>query len=254
LADYLFFWAQYDVVTTPVTNAHFHSRVLALLSSSSAVAGWSTPRIPQLTAADTMIIPGDSTSQLVAVASPWIDLCSPDPVIAGVSQQVLHMEVAFASFCGISNIMIAGPNLSHDPGHADGLSQYALAINQALGIGNFMTFAIVLPMDDEVLDTLSAEVVGSLAPLGRDEFSGSQSEDKDGADGADIPSFDPFGAWQTWHTIRTLCKYNQRLYVGKVQIEFGLVSIAFPHFLLLFPMVCGWSVRRDLGPALRPPR
>lgn len=122
------------------------------------------------------------------------------------------MEVAYASFCGFTNIVISGPNLHHDEAHADGLPQYARAILEALSIGTYMSLSILLSMADHPSND-AEEVVGSLAPLAREEYM------RD-LEGENMRKGDLFGTWDTWHTIRSVCKYNQRLFVGKNQLRF----------------------------------
>src|SRR5438034_11778787 len=112
---------QYDMVTTPITTPHFHSRVLTLLSShlsklqpptfdrsrTLASSHNTSPLIiPPLSPGDSPLTPDESISHLVAVSSSWIDLCSPDPLIADVSRQVLMLEIAYAAFCGVSFAII----------------------------------------------------------------------------------------------------------------------------------------------------
>ena len=88
------------MLTTPITTPHFQSRVQALISSYVGRSGTDgieeyipIPVIPALTPADSPLTPHDSISQLLAVTSPWIDLCSPDPVIANISLQVFNLFI-----------------------------------------------------------------------------------------------------------------------------------------------------------------
>lgn len=202
------------MLTTPITTPYFQSRVLTLLSyhletlahlePSDAVP--SAPIIPPLTPVDTPLTPGNTVSQLIGYVSPWIDLCSPDPVIYSISHQVLTIEVAYASFCGTSNLIIPGPNL-HPSGRSDendGIAKYARAIQEALTIGSFMHFTIHMPMYEE--PELLVEVEGSLASYMREEYFSPSNDDGE----ADL-----FGSWDAWNLIRGVCKYNTRLSVGK---------------------------------------
>ena len=153
-------------------------------------------------------MPGENINQLLAVSSPWIDLCSPDPLIQSFSRQVLNMEVAYAAFCGFGNLIVLGPNLHHDSAHADGLARYARAIQEALTIGSYISLSVLLPMVDHPITDFQ-DVVGRLTSLRRQEYA-SVMEEGDSARKADL-----FGTWDAWHTIRTVCKYSQRLFVGK---------------------------------------
>lgn len=200
------------MLTTPITNSHFHSRVLSLLSShlsSSPSNNEPHPVIPPLTAADTSLVPNGSIPQLVALSSSWIDLCSSDPCIASLSQQVLCMEIAYSSFCGFSNVMISGPNLFRGAYRTSGLAQYARAVKETLDIGSYLQISISLTMvDDPDLDM--EEPVGSLASFAREEFADTGDEEQ-------LTKADLFGSWDAWHIIRTICNYSPRLFVGKNQ-------------------------------------
>ena len=144
---------------------------------------------------------------MIGVSSQWIDLCSPDPLIASVSRQVLNMEIAYASFCGFSNVLVAGPNLHHDAAHADRLVQYARVIKDMLNTGIYISLCIHLPMIDHP-ENDPEEVVGSLMSLAREEFVGTVEGESTRRDGL-------LGTWDAWHTIRSVCTYSQRLSVGK---------------------------------------
>ncbi|KAI9803432.1 MAG: methyltransferase protein [Piccolia ochrophora] len=205
----------YDMLTTPITTPHFHSRVLTLLSAhlssieSSPNASPSTeplpPTVPTLTPVDTPLTPTESISQFLAVSSPWIDLCSPDPVIADVSRQVFTLEIAYAAFCGIGNVITQGPDLRDAATAAGGLAQYARAILEALTIAPYMSISIWMPMIDHA-EPGASDQMGSLAPFARERYS------KDGDGGA--KRYDWFGTWDAWHVIRRMCKYSPRLFVA----------------------------------------
>lgn len=210
------------MLTSPITSPHFHSRVLTLISeylselslfeSSENAVTKSTPPapiIPPLTPVDTPLTPGDTVSQLIAYSSPWIDLCSSDPLISNISRQVLNIEIAYTSFCGVGNIIIPGPrSYSSGSTNNDGLIQYARAIQEALTIGSYIQMAIHIPMygNDEVKD-----MTGDLRPFARDHHSA--------AKGKSIKEIDLFETWDAWNLIRSVCKYNSRLSVGKKPIQ-----------------------------------
>jgi protein arginine N-methyltransferase 5 len=210
------------MLTSPITTPSFHTRVLALVTSyltaldafeaSADVSTRSTPPapiIPPLDPVDTPLTPGDTVSQLIAYCSPWIDLCSSDPLIANISRQVLNIEIAYASFCGVGNIIIPGPR-SYSSGISsnDGLIQYARAIQEALTIGSYIQVAIHIPMysNDE-----KNEMVGDLRPFSRDYKSSEESKAN--------REVDLYETWDAWNLIRTVCKYNSRLSVGKKPIQ-----------------------------------
>jgi protein arginine N-methyltransferase 5 len=200
------------MLTTSITTPHFHSRVLTLLSShlslieatenSSNKSDPPAPIIPPLSSVDTPLTPGDTVSQLIAYASPWIDLCSPDPLISNISRQVLNIEIAYASFCGVGNIIIPGPRTRGSSAtDNDGLVQYARAIQEALTIGSYMQMAIHLPMYGQ---EVPKDLTGDLLPFARDESSAERNR-----------QVDLYEAWDAWNLIRSVCKYNSRLSVGK---------------------------------------
>jgi protein arginine N-methyltransferase 5 len=207
------------MLTSPITSLHFHSRVLTLISahlselslfeSSDNTSNRNVPPapiIPPLTPVDTPLTPGETVSQLIAYSSPWIDICSPDPLISNISRQVLNIEIAYASFCGIGNIVIPGPKTySSGSADSDGLVQYARAIQEALTIGSYIQIAIHIPMygPEE-----TKEVTGDLAPFARTQRSSVK--------GKENKEIDLFETWDAWNLIRGVCKYNSRLSVGKI--------------------------------------
>ncbi|KAK0110601.1 methyltransferase protein [Cadophora gregata f. sp. sojae] len=206
----------YDMLTSPITSPHFHSRVLTLISTylselsdiDSSAAAHSIPPapiIPPLNPVDTPLTPGDTVSQIIAYSSPWIDLCSPDPLIANISRQVLNIEIAYASFCGVGNIVIPGPRAySSGSTDNDSLIQYARAIQEALNIGSYLQMAIHIPMygNEE-----AKEMIGDLRPFAREQ----RSESALGKVNKDI---DLYETWDAWNLIRSVCKYSARLSVA----------------------------------------
>lgn len=215
------------MLTTPITTPHFHSRVLSLVAAHSAALinpeDDSAPRseapapiIPPLDPFDTPLTPGDTVSQLIAYSSPWIDLCSPDPLISNISRQVLTLEVAYASFCGVGNIIIPGPRLQYEGrASSDGLVQYARAVQEALTVGSYVQMAIHMPMVDSE-ETRPKGEMGDLAPFAREQYlaeTNSKTKEKE------KEQVDTFGAWDAWHLIRSICKYNTRLSVGKIRMQ-----------------------------------
>ena len=229
------------MLTSPVTTPIFHTRVLTLVSNyiteldRSPSTNLPVPTLPSLSPVDTTLAPGDTISHLLAVVSPWIDLCSPDPVIYGVSCQVLELEVAYAAFCGIGNIILPSPKLHHGKLHGEGVTKYAYAVQEALKIAQYIQLSIMLPMmggHEQDAD----DVEGSLAKEARAEYMGlshghsrkdsmESTRDKlkeidQDDDGASIrrkksARVDFFGTWDAWNVIRTLCTYNARLFIGK---------------------------------------
>ncbi|MCJ1473299.1 methyltransferase protein [Lambiella insularis] len=195
----------YDMLTTPITTPYFHSRVLVLLSES--LNGMtdqdqghtvSIPIIPTLTTSDTHLTPENITSQLLAFVSPWIDLCSPDPIVSDISRQVLYLEIAYAAFCGIEYVFIPGPRLYHEDAVTHGTPQYARAIQEALSIGSHLSIHIMLPMIDNLEYPYHDEIGNlALAAYTRGEYIDDPNELKP-------QKPDIFGTWDAWNTIRTV--------------------------------------------------
>ncbi|KJZ80231.1 hypothetical protein HIM_00081 [Hirsutella minnesotensis 3608] len=230
-------------VTTPITNNHFRSRVFKLVSDSltslskdgesgttTATSSRAEPILPPLTPEDTALFPSSTVNTYTACISPWIDLCSANPIIASVSRQVLNLEINYANFCGVRSIVLAGPSCdaSKDGGNR-GLIQYSRAVQEALTIGNCLTFLVHMPMYREPLGN-QVETLSSLKP--------------DQVPGNDTKEVDLFSRWDSWHKIRTICNYNLRLLVAlkvpKVMPEKDLQNRWFAeplHYLTLGPEV-----------------
>jgi type II protein arginine methyltransferase len=202
------------MLTSPITTPHFHSSVLALLSAHLSVLESTGPEIPApiippFNSVDTPLTPGDVVTQLVGCVSSWVDLCSPDPLISNISRQVLTMEIAYAAFCGVSNIIIPGPRrYSNGRDDTSGLIQYARAVQEALGVGLYVNMAIHIPMYDHA-DAYARDIMGDLAPFSRENYLPPTGEDTETKD------TEPFSTWDAWNTIRSICDYNSRLSVGK---------------------------------------
>lgn len=187
----------------------FHSRVLTLLSNhfSEHKDGYledATPTVTSLSATDTAITPGDTIQKLVGTASPWVDLSSPDPVVYNVSCKVLELEISYAAFCGLGNVVLRGPKLQYGGSHGEGVVQYAYAVQELLALNNYTQILIHLPMMYHP-DQDGDDVEGSLSTCTRQEYVEEGGRSK----------HDLLGTWDAWHIIRTLCKYNSRLFVGK---------------------------------------
>lgn len=223
------------MLTTPITTSQFHSRVLSLLSSHlsslssparDAVGTYHNTRntkiltVPPLSAADTSLTPNESTSQVVGITSSWIDICSPDPLIADVSRQILMLEVGYAAFCGINYLIIPGPRLHHGDMHSEGVMYYARAVQEALNLAPYIQIHIWTKMvDNPESETIA---MGELAPFAREEFL---------APGGDHSTkIDLFGTWDAWEIIRTTCKYHSRLLIGKNSLIFFWSLIDDSHF------------------------
>ncbi|KAI1084652.1 Skb1 methyltransferase [Whalleya microplaca] len=200
--------AGFTFTTTPVTNEHFHGRIVKLLEASQSELEQSNqpgsvldPIVPPLTTEDTTLFPGTYTSGYIAYSSPWIDLCSPNHLVSSISRQVLNLEVAYANFCGVRSIIVPGPRQDAiQTGNNQGIAQYARAIQEALLIGTRLNFILHIPMYREP----GLEEKVALLSLSEGNPNGSLQ-------GADI---DLFSSWDSWHVIRTVCEYDTRLFVA----------------------------------------
>ena len=202
------------MLTVPITNAHFRSRVLDLVSTSVA-AGASGPGssflasaffvVPPLGPDDTDLTPSELNPRLLGFTSPWIDLCSPDPVVADVSRQVLHMELAYAAFCGIGSVFVAEPFIRLGDVASTGLAQYARAVEQGLSLGANLGVSVVFHMVENARNAPDC----ALASMTRPEYvEGTATEQGQKA------AVDLFGTWDAWNVVRTTCKYSSRLFAG----------------------------------------
>ena len=236
------------MLTTPITTPYFHSRVLTLVANYMHQVdvqedqNLPIPTIPPLSPVDTPLAPDEIVSQLLAVASPWIDLASPDPVIYNISKQVLELEVAYAAFCGVGNVILPIPKLHHGKLHGEGISQYGHAIQEALEIGSYIQLSVSMRMMD-VPEEEDTNDQGSLAARARGRYMGTSANEWERPSTGDseddlsdsrslekATKFDYFGTWDAWNLIRTICKYNSRLFVGKT---YATHSSHFFHILFV---------------------
>jgi protein arginine N-methyltransferase 5 len=171
------------------------------------------PIVTPLTPKDTSLFPEAYTSGFIACASPWIDLCSTNHIVASASRQVLNLEVDYANFCGVRSIIIPGPRQdSSVVGSGQGIAQYARAVQEALLLATRVNVIVHLPMYREPgLEEKVAQLSISNGP--QDKVS--TSED-----------IDIYSSWDSWHVIRSACDYDARLFVG----ELLYLSVRFYHF------------------------
>lgn len=209
-----------------MTNSHFKNRIFELArihletleeskeaATSTATLPRAEPIIPALTPDDTSLFPSPAVNTYTAYTSPWIDLGSSNPVIASISRQVLNIEINYANFCGAKSIVIPGPSrdASKDGGNQS-IAQFSRAVQEALTVGNRLTFLIHMPMYREPGQEDSTVTLSSLE----------KNETKD--DGSE--EIDLYTAWDSWHQIRTVCNYNQRLLIGESDLSVSQMSYA----------------------------
>ena len=178
---------------------------------SDHLSGNTIPTVAHLTNLDTHLEPSNIAVSVIAFTSPWIDVCSPDPLIAGISKQILFMELSFAAFCGFEQIVIQGPKLHHrdslrDKDVATGnIMQYARIIQECLDIGLRLQISILLPFSDD-------PAVIKKKPIVLSARDGYLEPDLDPVSS----SADLLATWETWNTIRSTCKYHPRLAAGEL--------------------------------------
>ncbi|KAI0153214.1 protein arginine N-methyltransferase [Xylariaceae sp. FL1272] len=200
--------AGFGFVTTPITNTHFHDRIKKLVDTAAHEHKGLTkpgsqpdPIVPPLTTEDTTLFPESYTSGFIGYASPWIDLTSPNHVVASISRQVLNLEIAYANFCGVRSIVIPGPRRdSVKVGNGQGIAKYARAVQEALLVGTRVNLIIHLPMYRE---PGLEEKVSQLSTSNDTNEEPEKSED-----------IDLFSSWDSWHVIRTICDYDTRIMVA----------------------------------------
>ncbi|KAF8474593.1 PRMT5 arginine-N-methyltransferase-domain-containing protein [Kalaharituber pfeilii] len=163
--------SNYDMITSFITNMAFRARVERILAEASA-EDKSIVTIRSMDDDEVNIHPGEFMGNVVVFTSPWIDLDSDDPLVSYVSKQVLKHEVAYACFCGVNHIVIAGPKRRAN------IAQYAQAINSVVGTSLYMQLHIDLPLAEE--------------------------EGVNTGNGNATQPYDAFSVWDTWNTIRTL--------------------------------------------------
>jgi type II protein arginine methyltransferase len=200
------------MLTTSITTSHFQSRVQALLSTyhsellslESNREAPPLPVVPALTPADSTLTPHDSIAHLIGVTSSWIDLCSPDKVISSLSLQVFNLEVTYAAFCGIQNVLVPGPFLPDGSVARSAAAQFARVIAEAVAVAPYIHFQILFPMHP----------VSSLLPSSESGHLSNYAIKPAGFQVTTYYSQSNWATWEAWNLIRTLCKYHSRLSLG----------------------------------------
>ena len=198
------------MITTPITTPQFQSSVQAILSTHYSQLNNSVspqdvpiPLIPPLKPTDTPLLPTESLAQCIAFASPWIDLASPDPVISSVSRQILNLELAYASFCGILNVVITAPTVASTQDNSAQMVQFARAILEALSISPYLHLFMLFPISPgKGKRTEDAAHLSRFAQVAESKSNGAATD------------LDPWAPWEAWDVVRSVCKYSLRLSVG----------------------------------------
>ncbi|KAK9377399.1 PRMT5 arginine-N-methyltransferase-domain-containing protein [Lipomyces chichibuensis] len=171
----------YDVLSVPITNPHFRSRVSRILQSVSDPA--IVPHIAPPIYPEVNFVPNSTYAQhVLGMCAKWIELDSTDPQIAGVSSQILKHELSYASFCGLSYVIVPGPTRRNN------VASYAESLNTVLAAVPYINIIVHLAM----------------AEAGVEDTSGSE-----------VPEpVDAMSIWDIWNSVRTICDYSSRLSVG----------------------------------------
>ncbi|KAK9388978.1 PRMT5 arginine-N-methyltransferase-domain-containing protein [Lipomyces mesembrius] len=171
----------YDVLSVPITNPHFRSRVSRISQSVSDPA--IVPHIAPPIYPEVNFAPNSTYAQhVLGMCAKWIELDSTDPRIAGVSAQILKHELSYASFCGLSYVIVPGPTRRNN------VALYAESLNAALAAVPYINIIVHLAMAETGVEDPS---------------------------GPDVPApVDAMSIWDIWNSVRTICDYTSRLSVG----------------------------------------
>ncbi|PWZ01107.1 PRMT5-domain-containing protein [Testicularia cyperi] len=182
-------------------------------------------KAPSFKRAEVNLTKLEETEGVVALASSWIELDSPDEGVRLDSEIALRQELAYASYLGISSVVIPPP--SSDPSRRDFLPDYARAINSCLmsggadtaPAGQWMTLSIQLPVSsphilNKILSRQNGRPGFGITPSvtsGSAASASSQASASSTATSAALLRAEDDWAWETWEHIRQLCSYNTRL-------------------------------------------
>jgi len=116
------------------------------------------------------------------------------------------LEIAYAAFCGVQNVIIPGPYLTGGEMCVEGFSRFARAIQEALIVSNYINFQILLPMTPGSLKNTAVlrSKMENLSIFADPKTTTNQRR-------AD----EVWGSWEAWNLTRSVCNYSQRLSVGK---------------------------------------
>lgn len=170
----------------------------------------------------------EETEGVVALASQWIELDSPDEGVRLDCELALRQELAYASYLGISNVIVPPP--SSDPARRPFLADYARAINSCLfsgsaetaPAGSWMTITVQLPISSphqlsKILSRQSGKNGHGLTAsttAGSTASASSQASHASATSSAAQLRAEDDWAWETWEQIRQLCSYNTRLQIA----------------------------------------
>ncbi|KAF8604211.1 PRMT5-domain-containing protein [Ceratobasidium sp. AG-I] len=143
----------------------------------------------------------DQAEYVVGFASEWLELDSPDEGVRYDSEIALRQELQFASYLGITNVILPSPRRNQQ------ISSYARAVSDCLSstsISAYMTLSVRIPVCDvPPEDGAAAKGVSGY----EDELS---------------------GTWEIWNTIRMVCGPTHRIAVA---LDLGSPLPASPNIL-----------------------
>ncbi|KAK0562704.1 hypothetical protein OC844_002559 [Tilletia horrida] len=168
-------------------------------------------RAPAFKRAEVNLTRLDDTSGMIALASQWLDLDSPDEGVRLDAELALHQEIAYASHLGLSYVVVPPP--SSAPEHRPFLKDYARAINglvtargdESASAGTWMTVCIRLPIS-------SAHSLNEIMRRQVQRTPGSPALQASSVNVASLRADDDW-AWEVWETVRTVCAYNTRVQI-----------------------------------------
>ncbi|ORY29011.1 PRMT5 arginine-N-methyltransferase-domain-containing protein [Naematelia encephala] len=185
----------------------------------------------------------EESQGLVAIASEWLEMDSPDEGIRFDSELALRAELAYAMYLSLPTLIIPAPSL----GNRAHLPSYARAISNLLQAGGpsaYTQISIRIPVSDPVeligqgpaipngptaaaaaspnkhkrVSSLSTRPtsmhqsqLGALPGM-RVTSAASSTMSAKSAAGPSMPA-DPSSTWEMWDCVRTLCGYHPRLSV-----------------------------------------
>lgn len=131
------------------------------------------------------------------------------------------MEITYAAFCGVRNIIVTGPGI-YDSDHAspENITQYARDVQEALLSVSSVQISIHIPMLYQT--QTEKEPSGYLTTFAREVYTKPKAEEIE---------HDLYESWDSWNIIRTVCQHSARLSIGNMSIMPPLIKdVADPIF------------------------
>ncbi|KAG8628136.1 hypothetical protein KVT40_004009 [Elsinoe batatas] len=196
----------YDMITSPVTNATFRKHVVELMQSHRELRASDRslplPLVPSLGPSFTTLHPTDAIPSMIAVLSPWADVTSSDPLVAHISRQVVSVEIEYAAFCGVSNVILPPLFRNQYAPSPEAVSAYADMVARSLCIGPYLQIIVSIPMDNQ--KPASEDTVLSMQDMG----------ESSPVNATVVDSGDPLSSWDSWNHIRATCNYASKLAIS----------------------------------------